>query len=90
MSDARYELRLTREALRVYESVDAVLLKKLHRCFDILRQDPYTHPNSKRLTGVLSGYWRYRVGDWRVVYQVQEEPQQVIIITIAHRSQVYR
>lgn len=90
MSAAKYELLLTRDAQRVYAAADAPLLKKLHRCFETLCQDPYTHPNSKRLTGVLSGYWRYRIGDWRVVYQVQEEPQRVIVVTIAHRSQVYR
>ena len=32
---------------------------------------------------------RYRVGDWRVVYDIREEEKQVIILVIAHRSRVY-
>ena len=61
-----YEIRLTRDARTFYEAADKVLAKRLNRCFDQLRQDPYAHPNIRRLKGPLDGQWRYRVGDWRV------------------------
>ncbi len=85
-----FEVILTREALRNYLKAEAPLVRKLNRCFDILARYPYSHPNIKKLTGLLRGRFRYRLGDWRVVYRIDEKNKQVIILVIAHRSDVYR
>lgn len=84
-----YEVLLTKEAQAFYEKADAPLAKRLNRCFDQLRREPHQHPNIKRLRGPLAGYYRYRVGDWRVVYRVDEDGSLVIILIIAHRSRAY-
>ena len=85
-----YEIWLTRDAQEFYQAADDPLARKLNRCFDQLRRDPHRHPNIKRLKGLLAGHWRYRVGDWRVVYRVDEDKQAVTVILIVHRSEVYR
>jgi mRNA interferase RelE/StbE len=85
-----YELTLTRDAQGFYERADPPLVRRLHRCFEHLRRNPYEHSNIKRLRGPLAGCFRYRVGDWRVVYRVDEEKHVVAILLIAHRSEVYR
>lgn len=85
-----FEVILTREALRIYRKVDKSLASKLNRCFDNLACNPRLHPNVKKLKGILRGRFRYRVGDWRVVYHIDEENKQVIVLVIAHRSNVYR
>ncbi|MEH2244858.1 type II toxin-antitoxin system RelE family toxin [Nostoc sp.] len=41
------------------------------------------------MKGELSGYYRYRVGDYRVIYQIDDDLNQVTIILIQHRSRVY-
>jgi mRNA interferase RelE/StbE len=63
--------------------------KKLDRCFAILKVSPRNYPNVKALKGLLSSYYRYRVGDYRVVYEVNDDLHQVTIILIAHRSKIY-
>lgn len=85
-----YELVLTRKAQKVYEQVDESLAERLNRCFEQLQESPYNHPNIKRLRGSLTGCLRYRVGDWRVVYQIDEAQQSITVLLIAHRSEVYR
>jgi len=84
-----YDLILTKEAQAFYQSADDPLAKKLNRCFDQLRHNPYQHPNIKRLRGPLAGYLRYRLGDWRVVFQVDETASTVVVLLIAHRSKAY-
>jgi mRNA interferase RelE/StbE len=37
----------------------------------------------------MSGLLRYRVGDWRVVYRVDQAAKQVNVLFIAHRREVY-
>lgn len=84
-----YEVLLTKEAQAFYEKADAPLAKRLNRCFDQLRREPHQHSNIKRLHGPLTGFFRYRAGDWRVVYRVDEDGAVVIILIIAHRSRAY-
>ncbi|MCL2785060.1 MAG: type II toxin-antitoxin system RelE/ParE family toxin [Propionibacteriaceae bacterium] len=42
------------------------------------------------LSGSLAGYWRYRIGDYRVVVAIEDDRLVIIALTIAHRSTVYR
>jgi len=84
-----YRVLLSEEALRTYRRVGFPLLKKLNRCFDNLALNPYSHPNIKRLAGALRGRFRYRIGDWRVVYRADPKQMQVTILVIAHRGHAY-
>jgi mRNA interferase RelE/StbE len=36
-----------------------------------------------------SDYWSMRIGDYRVIYQIDQDKKQVIILFIGHRSKVY-
>lgn len=44
----------------------------------------------KGLVGDLSGYWRYRVGDYRIVCELIDDRLVVLVVEIGHRSDVYR
>jgi mRNA interferase RelE/StbE len=43
----------------------------------------------KALTGTLSGLWRYRIGDYRVVCDLQDARLIVLVIDVDHRSNIY-
>ena len=43
----------------------------------------------KPLTSNLSGYWRYRIGDYRLIYKPIEETYEILLITFAARGSVY-
>lgn len=42
------------------------------------------------LTGDLKGLWRYRVGDYRIVAQIEDDRFIVLVVTVGHRREVYR
>jgi mRNA interferase RelE/StbE len=44
----------------------------------------------KALTGPLSGLWRYRVGDYRIICQIIDQRLVVLVLKIDHRSSAYR
>ncbi|MDR3528860.1 MAG: type II toxin-antitoxin system RelE/ParE family toxin [Rhizomicrobium sp.] len=45
----------------------------------------------KALTGPLLGsFWRYRVGDYRIICEIQDGKLCVLVIEIGHRKEVYR
>ncbi len=41
------------------------------------------------LRGDLSGLWRYRVGNYRIICQIEEEQLVVLALSIGHRREVY-
>ncbi len=84
-----YEVRLTRAARTEYERADRSLARKLARCFEQLERDPQSHPNARPLRHGLAGYWRYRVGDWRVIYRIEQSARVVYVIEIVHRGRAY-
>lgn len=51
--------------------------------------DPFSSiPNAKKLQG-RDGY-RLRVGDWRVIYEVNKKEVTIIVLKVAPRGEVYR
>ncbi len=53
---------------------------------------PAENPRStgKALTGPLGELWRYRVGDYRVICDIQDGALRVLVVQTGHRSGVYR
>ena len=45
----------------------------------------------KALTGpMLGAYWRYRIGDYRIICDIQDSALRVLVIEIGNRREVYR
>ena len=50
--------------------------------------DPRIH--GKALTGNLSGLWRYRVGDYRLIAEIRDDRLVILMLEVGHRSGVYQ
>ena len=44
----------------------------------------------KPLTGNLKGYWRYRVGDYRLICSIHDYIMTIEIISVGHRKEIYK
>lgn len=42
------------------------------------------------LKGDHEGYWRWRIGDFRVVARIEDERVLILVVRVAHRREVYR
>ena len=62
----------------VQKQISSAIEKKL-----VASPEIYGEP----LRGKLSGYWKLRVGDWRIVYSIGSN--EVFILGIRHRSKIY-
>ncbi len=51
-------------------------------------EDPRSR--GKALTGNLAGVWRYRVGDYRILCDIEDGRLVVVVIDVAHRREVYK
>ncbi len=82
-----YAVELKPSARKELESVpDTVLARVIHR-LESLAHDP--RPSGcKKLKG-YKDQWRVRIGDWRVIYIVDDTVRLVSVTRIAHRREVY-
>ena len=53
-----------------------------------LLEDPRS--TGKALVGALGGLWRYRVGDYRVICEIQDGRLLTLVVQIGNRREVYR
>ena len=81
---------LTETFKKQLKKLDAAISK---RVLDYLEQiELLDNPRSrgKALTSNLSGLWRYRVGDYRILCRICDDKLIITVIKIGHRSTVYR
>lgn len=45
---------------------------------------------AEQLTGNFKEFWRFRIGDFRVVFQPQEQKLLIMVVRVAHRREVYK
>ena len=85
----RNSVFLSRRAEKFLADVrDAALYRRLRVAIDELAQD--ARPSGcVKLAGAPDLY-RIRVGDFRIVYQVNDAAQVVLILSIGHRREIYR
>ena len=58
------------------------------RIVSVLPRDPKAEP-AILMWGEWEGYWRLRVGEYRVIYEIDDRAHRVIIIRVRHRSEAY-
>jgi len=70
------------------KKLDRSTVKKiLGRIEDYFAKDP--RALGKPLRGEFQGYWRYRWGDYRVIYKISEREILILVLRISHRKDAY-
>ncbi|WAR44039.1 type II toxin-antitoxin system RelE family toxin [Methylomonas rapida] len=86
-----WTVKLSDDAKRDLQKLDKSVQKRIV-AFLQDRILPADNPRNtgKALQGNLSGLWRYRVGDYRLLCRIEDDELIVLVIEIGHRREVYR
>lgn len=83
-----YEIQFSKAATKKLGRLPKKLAKKIIGKLQIIAADPYkSHNNVKKLVG-RDGY-RLRVGDWRVIYEIENQQLRILILEIDTRGGIY-
>lgn len=77
-----FRKQLAKSPREIQDAVDSALGE--------ISRNPFHHANIKELKGALKGFYRYRIGGYRLVYHVDKEKIMVIAVDIAPRGDVYK
>ena len=81
-----WSLVYTRTAAKDVEKLDTVAKKKIKKKIEQFVKDPLHY--AKKLTSSAIGSYRWRVGDFRIVFDI--EGRNIVILRIGHRREIYR
>jgi mRNA interferase RelE/StbE len=83
-----YTVTLSPAAARQLRKFDPHTRRRIQAALDLLADHPRP-PAAKQLVGG-AGEWRVRTGDYRIVYEIEDDVLLVLALTMGHRREVYR
>jgi mRNA interferase RelE/StbE len=76
---------------KVKKKIDSQLYTKIKNIvYPQLKSNPYFGTNIKKLKGDFEGYYRYRVGSYRLFYLIDNAKIIVVIVELKHRRNAYK
>ncbi len=70
--------------------LDKQIQRKIKLFFDELENLDNPKSKGKSLTSNLSGLWRYRIEDFRIICEIKDDELVILTLKVGHRSKVYK
>jgi len=87
MSESAYTVNLTRSAQKEIRALDASMRVRVVQSIRLLAVEPRP-PGCRKLVGAIDR-WRIRIGDYRVIYSINDNDRLVEVNAARHRSKAY-
>jgi len=84
----RYAVQFKPSARKALLKLERPIQRRLIEAADALADDP--RPQKVEKLSGEQNLWRIRVGEYRIVYEIQDRQLFVLVLRVAHRREVYR
>jgi len=82
----KYKLIYTHRAVKDIKRLDPRCKQQLNKALVRYAQDPLEH--AKKLTDARLGAYRFRIGDYRVIFDLMGD--EIVILRVGHRGNIYK
>mgnify|MGYP000411932344 FL=1 len=83
-----YRIAISSAAARQLRKLDAQARRRIQAAIDLLSENPRPAGVKKLVGG--GGEWRVRTGNYRIIYELNDDALLVLVLTVGHRRQIYR
>ena len=83
-----YKILVSRKAEKEIISLPSSIVKRVGQAIDKLAENPRP-VGSKKLQGTTENLWRVRVGDYRIIYDIEDVLKIIDVKRVRHRKDVY-
>lgn len=83
-----YSISYERSSAKELSKLDKPVARRIIKSVNKLGDDPRP-PGCRPLVG-YEGLWRIRIGDYRVIYSIEDDNLIVLVVRVAHRREVYK
>ena len=91
MRKKKWRVELSKPALKYLKTIEARKSQKILKALEELEKldNPILHENIRPLLGKLKGYYRLRVVDHRVIFELDKRDKRIGVHIIVHRGSAY-
>jgi mRNA interferase RelE/StbE len=79
---------LTESALSDLRKLPRVISKRIFRKLEDFQDDYFSYKSVKKLAG--QPFYRIRVGDYRIIFEVGKKEEEIYVLKISHRKNIYK
>jgi mRNA interferase RelE/StbE len=83
-----YHIAIANSAKRDMRRLDSSLQQRIAIRLQVLRNNP--RPSGVKKSRGRENEWRIRVGDCRIIYEIDDDERLIVILRIKHRREAYR
>ncbi|MFM9282336.1 type II toxin-antitoxin system RelE family toxin [Paenibacillus jiagnxiensis] len=87
---SRYRLIFSSDAEKAIGKLDKTMIKRILSALEDLSEDPYSHPNTKKMNGSEKDIYRLRVGSYRIIYEIISNELIIFVVRILPRGDIYK
>ena len=85
----RWRLETSAHFDKSARKLDQQVLRRIKAYLDEVCELEDPRSRGKGLSADLAGYWRYRIGDYRVIVEIRDKALVIVAIGVGHRSDIY-
>lgn len=85
-----WQIKIDKDVQRSMKKLDKQIAKRITAKLREIAQLEEPRSMGKGLTANMAGFWRYRVGDYRIVCDIEDEVLLILVVDVAHRREVYK
>lgn len=85
-----WRIEIDKDVQREMKKLDKQVAKRITAKLREVSQLDDPRSMGKGLTGNLAGLWRYRVGDYRIICDIEDGVLLILVVDVAHRREVYK
>lgn len=84
---SKYQIAETKTFKKVKKKIDKKLYSKIENfVYPQLRENPFYGSNIKKLKDDLEGYYRYRIGNYRLFYLIENDKLIIAVVDFKHQQ----
>lgn len=85
-----WQIKINKNIQRELGKLDRQTAKRITSKLREISQLDNPRSMGKALIGNKAGFWRYRVGDYRIICDIEDEVLVILVVEVNHRSKVYK
>lgn len=86
----KWTIDFSKTAKEELKHLDKPIRERIRNFIKRLQELPNPRIKGEALMGNLSEFWKYHVGDYRLICRIQDEKLIVVVVKVGHRMEVYK
>ena len=84
-----WTIEFDKKAEKEFKKLDKATQKKIDRLIIKISKSKNPRDTGKLLKGKLGSFWRYRIGDYRLICSIEDKILTIVVLRVSHRRYVY-